>query len=139
MILIDTSLWLAVYRDRSGSISERVQRALGGEEYVLCQFVRAEILRGCRDQAEWTSLTEYLDDQVYRELSLTGWNDAARLYFDLRQKGITVRSAFDCCISALALEHDLTLLHNDRDYEKIATVRPLQQRRLSGLEPFGHG
>jgi hypothetical protein len=30
----------------------------------------------------------------------------------------------------VALEHDLTLLHNDQDYEKVATVRSLKHKRL---------
>jgi hypothetical protein len=30
----------------------------------------------------------------------------------------------------MAMEQDLTLLHNDRDFETIATVRPLKQQRV---------
>ena len=63
-------------------------------------------------------------------MSVDGWTVAARVYFELRQRGLTVRSTLDCCIGVVALEHDLTLLHNDRDYETIAMVRPLKQRRV---------
>jgi predicted nucleic acid-binding protein len=138
MLLIDTSLWVPIYRDPSGSVARHVQEVIGTEEIVFCQFIRAELLQGCRDDRDWSRTLEYLDSQSYLEMSLGGWTEAARIYFELRQHGLTVRSALDCCIAVVALEHTLTLLHNDQDYEKIATVRPLKHKRVS-LEAFGHG
>ncbi|WP_410503742.1 hypothetical protein [Leptolyngbya sp. 7M] len=41
-----------------------------------------------------------------------------------------VRSPIDCCIAQAALEHDLLLIHNDRDFETIAQVRSLQHFRF---------
>jgi predicted nucleic acid-binding protein len=34
-------------------------------------------------------------------------------------------------VAQLALDHDLLLLHADRDFEAIAAVRNLRQRRLA--------
>ncbi len=130
MLLIDTSIWIPIYRDPSGVASQRVQSVIGNEEIVFCQFIRAELLQGCRDEREWTRMLEYLDGQSYMEMSLGGWTEAARTYFELRQRGFTVRSTLDCCVAMVALEHDLTLLHNDRDFETIAAVRPLKHQRV---------
>ena len=58
------------------------------------------------------------------------WDCAARIYFDLKQMGRTIRSTLDCCIAQLCLEHEAMLLHNDRDFDAIATVRPLKHLRL---------
>ena len=52
--------------------------------------------------------------------------DAARIYFDCRRKGLTVRSAADCLIAQIALERDFSLLHDDCDFEAIGKVRPLR-------------
>lgn len=131
MLLIDTSLWVAIYRDPSGTVSRHIQSVIKNEELVFCQFIRAELLQGCRDDREWARSLEYLDDQSYLEMSLDGWTEAARIHFDLRQQGLTVRSTLDCCIAVVALEHNLTLLHNDQDYEMVATVRPLKHKRVS--------
>src|SRR5262249_17140045 len=125
MLLIDTSLWIPIYRDPSGAAAQRVQSAVGNEEIVFCQFIRAELLQGCRDEREWSRMLEYLDGQSYLEMGPGGWTEAPPTYFELRQRGFTVRSALDCCVATVALEHDLTLLHNDRDFETIALVRPL--------------
>jgi predicted nucleic acid-binding protein len=135
MLLIDTSLWISVYRDPSGAIGQLVESAIGGREFAFCQFIRAELLQGCRDEREWTQTLEYLDDQSYLEMSNSGWTEAARIYFELRQRGITVRSTLDCCVAVVALEHGLTLLHNDRDFDTIATVRPLKHQRVQLASP----
>ncbi len=131
MLLIDTSLWVPIYRDPTGAVARHVQSVIAGEEYVFCQFIRAELLQGCRDDREWARSLEYLDDQSYLEMSLASWTEAARIYFELRQRGLTVRGTIDCCIAVVAIEHALTLLHNDQDYEKVATVRPLKHKRIN--------
>jgi hypothetical protein len=51
---------------------------------------------------------------------------AARIFFECRRSGLTVRSAADCLIAQIAIENDLALLHNDRDFEAIQRVRPLK-------------
>jgi hypothetical protein len=37
----------------------------------------------------------------------------------------------DCLIAASALRHDLTIVHVDRDYEELARVSALRQRRVT--------
>jgi predicted nucleic acid-binding protein len=51
---------------------------------------------------------------------------AARIYFDCRKKGITINSTVDCLIAQTAIENDLTLLHNDADFDRIQRVAPLK-------------
>jgi predicted nucleic acid-binding protein len=55
--------------------------------------------------------------------------EAAGLYRTARARGVTVRSSVDCLIAACALRHDLEVLHRDRDFDAIARVSPLRQRR----------
>ena len=45
---------------------------------------------------------------------------AAEIFRLLRRKGITVRRSIDCMIAAVATEHEIPLLHNDRDFIPIA-------------------
>ena len=127
MVLIDTSIWIDVFRDtqRTDGFAERVRKWLDGRDVVLTRFNQLELLQGCRDEKEWNLLFAYLENQDYVECVSTTWQAAARIYFDLRRHGVTVRSPIDCCIAQLALEHQLLLLHNDRDFLTIATIRPL--------------
>jgi predicted nucleic acid-binding protein len=41
-----------------------------------------------------------------------------------------VRSSFDCLIAEIAISRNAVLLHNDRDFQVIATIRPLSERRI---------
>ena len=129
MILVDTSVWIEVLRDRAGRRRTALEAALDGDEAVLSRFHQLELLQGARDEREWNLLHEYLNVQDYLEAGSTSWADAARIFFDLRRLGKTVRSPIDCCIAQLAIDHDVLLLHRDRDFEVIAEVRPLRQKR----------
>ncbi len=127
MILVDTSIWIDVFRDASGVKRGVLLDALGDDEVALCRFCQLELLQGCRNEKEWDLLKSYLDHQDYLEASVPTWEGAARIYFDLRRIGRTVRSPIDCCIAQLSLENDVTLFHRDRDFEEVARVRPLRQ------------
>jgi predicted nucleic acid-binding protein len=72
----------------------------------------------------------YLEAQDYIEPTEDSWQAAARIYYDLRRQGLTVRSSIDCCIAQAALEHNLLLIHNDRDFETIVEVRSLKHLRF---------
>jgi len=127
MILVDTSIWLALFRDKSDKLQEAFQDRIRSDIYVLSRFNQLELLQGTKDSREWLVLNDYLSTQIYLEMSETSWHEAARIYFDLRRRGITLNSAVDCCIGQIAIENSATLLHRDRDFELIARVRPLSQ------------
>ena len=61
---------------------------------------------------------------LYPRHGLRTYEAAADLYRRCRAVGITVRSTIDCLIARIALEHNATLLHRDRDYERIAQIEP---------------
>jgi len=130
VVVVDTSVWVEVFRDASGLRRDALRQALGEEETALTRFQGLEMLQGCRDEREWGLLKSYLDTQDYLEMHDSSWPDAARIYFDLRRLGRTVRSPIDCCIAQIALDHDALILHRDRDFEVIAGIRPLRQTRL---------
>lgn len=127
MILVDTSVWVAVLRDKSGNSKEAFRKRIGSDVYALSRFNQLELLQGARNAREWRLLDDYLSTQIYLEAFETTWRGAAKIYFDLRRRGTTLTSAIDCCIAQIAIENDATLLHRDRDFESIARVRPLSQ------------
>ena len=131
MILVDTSVWIEVLRDRTGRPRQALEAALDGDDVVLTRFQQLELLQGARDEGEWSLLQDYLDAQDYLENSPESWAAAARIFFDLRRIGKTVRSPIDCCIAQIAMQHDVLLLHRDRDFETIAAVRSLRHEWLA--------
>lgn len=130
MLLIDTSIWISVFRDRGGQVRREIETLIAGRKVFLSRFTQLELLQGSLNEQEWTVLSAYLDTQDYVELTPASWQAAARIYYDLRRQGLTVRSPIDCCIAQVAIENNLLLIHNDRDFETIAQLSPLQHFRL---------
>jgi len=126
MILVDTSVWIAVLRDQSGVVVADFRKQIGEEEAVLSRFTQLELLQGARGEREWRLLDDYLSSQDYLECGESTWRGAARLYFELRRQGKTVASPIDCCIAQLALESGISLLHRDKDFLTIAEIAPLK-------------
>jgi predicted nucleic acid-binding protein len=87
-----------------------------------------EILQGARDESQWRRLRSYLTSLLTVDVRhpVNSYVDAARICFDCRRKALTVRSSVDCLVAQVALDHRLTLLHSDRDFDAIAKVRPLR-------------
>jgi predicted nucleic acid-binding protein len=130
MLLIDTSVWISVFRDRTGQVRRNLETLIDDRDVFLARFTQLELLQGSLNEKEWMLLSTYLETQEYIELTNNSWQAAARIFYDLRRQGLTVRSPIDCCIAQAALESDLLLIHNDRDFETIAQVRSLQHFRF---------
>lgn len=132
MTVVDSSVLIDFLRkkDTAGSVKLR-QMIHDKEPYSVPVVCCLEILQGARTDGEWDSLIEHFSRQTLLS-SQDQWQtsrDAARIFFDCRRRGITIRSSIDCMIAQLVLDADGSLLHNDEDFEHIAKVRPLRQFR----------
>ena len=130
MILVDTSVWIEVLRDREGNCVKAFRDRVGEEICVLSRFTQMELLQGSKNEREWKKLDEYLATQYYLDATDLTWKEAARIFFELRRHGVTINSPIDCCIAQIALEFGVILLHRDRDFEKVAKIRPLAAERF---------
>ena len=130
MLLIDTSVWIKLFRDKQGKFKQTLIKAIDGKDYYLSRFTQTELLQGAKNEREWTELNNYLSTQDYIDPSVPSWSNAARIYYELRRQGITVRNTIDCLIATSAIEHDLLLLHDDRDFEEISKGTSLNQIRI---------
>ncbi len=127
MIIVDTSVRIRVLKDKTGKIVDVFRKKTRDDIIVFSRFIQIELLQGAKDEFEWRRLDEYPASQYYLEATEHTWRQAARIYFDLRRSGITIRSTIDCCIACIAIEARVILLHQDSDFEKIAEIRPLEQ------------
>jgi predicted nucleic acid-binding protein len=130
MLLIDTSVWIDVFRDRTGETKVHLAALIGEQDFALTRLIQIELLQGSRNEQEWSLLQSYLEGQTYLELNVNAWEAVARIFYDLRRQGLTVRSTINCCIAQAAIDHQAVLIHNDRDFEAIAQVRSLQHLRF---------
>ena len=64
--------------------------------------------------------------RVSDPLPISTFLAAADIYMDGRRKGLTIRSATDCLIAAIAIENDVPIWHRDRDFTAIAKYTRLR-------------
>ena len=128
MILVDTSVLVGFLAGHDTPGTRYLERLVAEQAaFYLTPLVVQEVLQGARDEAQWATLSDYLQSQMIVDVmdSPRSYVEAARIYFDCRRKGVTVRSTLDCLVAQVAMEHGLALLHEDGDFENIRRVRPL--------------
>jgi predicted nucleic acid-binding protein len=129
VLLVDTSAWIEVFRKPA-----RIDIARLGnlDEIVTCLPVIQEVLQGFTEEMAFRTAREAIRSfpVVESPLGASVFEEAVALYRAARRAGLTIRSGVDCLIAACALRHGLTVVHVDRDFDLIARVAPLQQRRL---------
>ena len=120
MITADSSVWIDYLAGRQTGQAQALDQLLddGASEIVLLDVVLMEVLRGFRHPGEWLATR-----QLFAELPVfTAGGEkvavaAASMYRDLRQQGITVRSAIDLLVGAWCIENGCMLIHGDRDFD----------------------
>ncbi len=127
MLLVDSSVWVLADR-REISLSE----LLPVDEIVAtCPIIAQEILRGTHNAKHYGILRQVLFqvEMLDSPTPFERFEEAAQVFLRCRDFGVTPRSSVDCLIVATALAHDVTLVHNDRDFENISRVLPLRTLR----------
>ncbi len=127
MILVDTSVWISFFSrqpgPRAARLRDRIERGV-----VVCTAppILQEVLQGTTSEEHFEAMRRRLraihvlhprnEDETFVA--------AARIYAQCRWKGITPRSATDCLIAQIAIEHDVSLYCDDEDFRRIAQVVP---------------
>jgi predicted nucleic acid-binding protein len=131
MILVDTSIIINHFKKTKNQESNHkgsILRAIISQElpYGIASFTYQEILQGARSEKEFAQMRERLDmvPMYYLPAFPKIFEEGAHIYCDLRRKGITLRGPTDILIALTAICHDFPLLHNDRDFDHIASVAP---------------
>jgi hypothetical protein len=124
MILADTSIWIEFLAGKGGAVAPE-ERLL---QIVTCGPVVQEVLQGLRAGPVSDAFRDgflaipRVSDPVPLELYVA----AADIYRQGRRKGLTIRSATDCLIAAIAIRNGIPVWHRDRDFEAIARFTALE-------------
>jgi len=79
MILVDTSVWIQVLKDKTGSVVQAFLERIGDKIIVFSRFIQLELLQGAKDELEWQRLDEYLTSQYYLEATEDTGRQAVRI------------------------------------------------------------
>ncbi len=126
MVLVDSTVWIDLLRNQESAPVNRLRMLLAAGEAAVAPVIVQELLQGAASPEALARLKAHFLALPLLEPRVQAATHAAagELYARCRWAGITPRSPHDCLIAQLAVEHGVPLLHDDRDFEAIATVEP---------------
>ena len=128
MILIDSSAFIEFLNRTGTPVALAVERLIRDDaDCAITDLVLTEILQGIKNDIEFRMVRDaLLAFPILPINSPDSFVQAAEIYRNCRKNGLTVRSTIDLLIAQIALENDAVLLHNNRDFEAIASVSKLK-------------
>ena len=120
MVLIDTTVWIDFFAGRQLPHVVALERLIKNREDIcICGIILTEVLQGIRQKGEFRKTKELFNSMIFLPMPYSVFLGAAEIYRTLRRKGITIRNSVDCMIASVAIENDIMLLHNDKDFTPI--------------------
>ncbi len=118
MIFLDSTVLIDYFNGTNNWQATVLDSILGKELVVIGDYVLTEVLQGFRSDKEFQKAKTILlsfpcFDIGGKEIAV----QSAKNYRFLRKKGVTVRKTIDTMIATFCIRNQLTLLHNDKDFE----------------------
>lgn len=118
MIVVETSVWIDLFRGTANPHTEWVNRRLGDPRLSLTDLSLCEVLQGLNDDATYALVRVELSKFTVHstggaELAMA----AAENFRLLRKRAVTVRKTIDCLIATHCIREGHSLLHRDRDFD----------------------
>ena len=121
MIVVDTSVWIAHFRNEATSAVTELRAIANPNDIIVGDLILLECLQGARDEVHAAQIEAALRAfQVEDMLGDQPAVEAARLYRTLRALGQTPRKTIDVIIGAFCIRRGYQLLHQDRDFEPMS-------------------
>ncbi len=131
-VLIDTSAWVEYFRGTGTAVNEATAHHIAERApFATCGHIWMEITAGARDDDSLSVISSVLMRGATVATAPHHFDAAASLYRFCRSRGVTIRSMIDCLIAVVAIENDLEVLHNDRDFASLSQVAAMKVHRAS--------
>ena len=119
MVIIDTSVWIEAYRQRSSKAASEVARLVEKDEAAIVGIVLAEMLRGARNQQEFEDMTVELLAADYLKDDIDTWIRASEILIELQRQGQVIPIQ-DALIAAHALRGPHSVYTTDQHFRRVA-------------------
>ncbi|MBI4744654.1 MAG: PIN domain nuclease [Actinobacteria bacterium] len=118
MILVDSSVWIDYFNGEKTNKTDWLDSALGNKPIIIGDLVLTEVLQGFQNDNDFRVAKKLLLSFPFMEM---GGQElavkSAMNYRFLRKNGITVRKTIDVMIGTFCIHYQLSLLHDDRDFD----------------------
>jgi predicted nucleic acid-binding protein len=118
VILVDSSVWIDYFRGIASPEVAKLDALLGSELVATGDLVLTEVLQGFVNDRDFSRARRLMTSLVLVELAgRTIAIKAAQNFRRLRSVGVSVRKTIDTVIATYCIEHRLSLLYSDRDFD----------------------
>ncbi len=117
-VLVDTSVWIKYFTDKSATLSEKVDEILSKHEVYVPRIVIAELIQGSKSEQEISVIEDFVEAFNIIDQKEDTWIKAGRLSYNLKKKGKTVNLT-DCYIAVIAREYDCVVFSFDEHFKDI--------------------
>lgn len=119
MILVDSSVWIDSWNDAAGSCAQALKKLIEDDCAAINGLIYTEITQGARNDKEFSVIEKLLRVIPILPFADSHWVKSARLFFDLRKKGLTV-TTIDCLIAQMAIESKSEIFSKDKIFAKMS-------------------
>ena len=132
--VVDSSLWVDYFRKKTPApVKAQVDGIVRLTDIATCTPILFELLRAVTPQDGW-KIEEFFETVPVLETPRNLWADSARLGQKCTEAGLRT-PALDLLIAQVCIHHKATITTFDADFDKIASVSPLQVNLLHRLGP----
>ena len=118
MILVDSSVWIDYFNGNKTPQTNWLDSAMGNSPIIIGDLILTEVLQGFQSDKDFKTARDLLLRIPF--MPMGGYDialESATNYRLLRRKGITVRKTIDVMIGTFCIHYQLSLLHDDRDFD----------------------
>ena len=120
IVIVDTTVWIDFFAGQEPLHVAALESLVRNKDDIcICGVILTEVLQGIRQEKEYNETKKRFDSFIFLPMTRATFIKAADIYRSLRRKGITIRKPIDCMIASVAIENNIQLLHNDRDFDPI--------------------
>ena len=130
-IVLDSSVWINYFNKKNSEQVEYLEKLLltnaSVSPIIIFPVIMQEVLQGLVNDISFNTIKENLQGLDHLKYDAYDYAiKAAALYRVLRRKGVTINKANDCLIAALCIDYNISLFHNDKDFNNIAKHTSLE-------------
>jgi predicted nucleic acid-binding protein len=115
MVLVDTNIWINLYRKKTAEIGQKIWTLVRSNDAAVCGQVWVEFLGGFRDPARRRRYEDQLRAYPFLETPRKAYDIAADLLASYPRLG-----PGDAIVAATAIANDAELWTADRDFDELA-------------------
>ena len=124
MVLVDTSVWIAFFREKSSTAAKSLDTLLEEGEVCICGLIEAELIPGLR-QNDRERVRSLLAGVSRIQIPLDIWFNIIKIQEDALAQGLGPFSIPDLLLASLAIRNNFPVFSLDRHFEDLS--------RLTGL------